>query len=204
MTSKELIREEADNTDRIVLYREGLFWKAYERSAFAVCTQIRPFKPTKRSLKTLDGGEIVSIGFPSSAEERVLAGFERLETAQERMVLAAARPIVAAEFEAWKTSVPLAVSYGKPASVVSADASSHECTTASEVGAAVIHDGVPAGQERNSLTGLPAAAAQTMPDFTLTTACRVAERVRGYDLASSTPMECMMFLSELKKMLATD
>ena len=64
MTSKDFIRAEAENTDRIILYREGLFWKAYERSAFAVCTQIRPFKPTKRSLKTLDGGELISIGFP--------------------------------------------------------------------------------------------------------------------------------------------
>lgn len=53
MTSKDFIRAEAENTDRIILYREGLFWKAYERSAFAVCMQVRPFKPTKRSLKTL-------------------------------------------------------------------------------------------------------------------------------------------------------
>ncbi len=37
MTSQDFIRTEAANTDRIILYREGLFWKAYERSAFAVC-----------------------------------------------------------------------------------------------------------------------------------------------------------------------
>ena len=71
MTSQDFIRTEAANTDRIILYREGLFWKAYERSAFAVCTQIRPFKPTKRSLKTLGGGELISIGFPSSNKNPV-------------------------------------------------------------------------------------------------------------------------------------
>ena len=31
MTSQDFIRTEAANTDRIILYREGLFWKAYER-----------------------------------------------------------------------------------------------------------------------------------------------------------------------------
>ena len=80
MTSKDFIRAEAENTDRIILYREGLFWKAYERSAFAVCMQVRPFKPTKRSLKTLGGGELISIGFLSSTEDRVLDGLTRLET----------------------------------------------------------------------------------------------------------------------------
>lgn len=34
-------------------------------------------------------------------------------------------------------------------------------------------------------------------------AITVAERVRGFDLASSTPMECMLFISDLKKSLST-
>ena len=104
MTSREFIQEEAGNEDRIVLYREGLFWKAYERSAYAVCTQIRPFKPTKRSLKTLDGGALVSIGFPCSTENRVLDGLTCLETGADRLVLSARRPIAVGEFEAWKAS----------------------------------------------------------------------------------------------------
>ena len=205
MTSKDFIRAEAENTDRIILYREGLFWKAYERSAFAVCTQIRPFKPTKRSLKTLDGGELISIGFPSSTEERVLDGLTRLETEPDRLVLASCRPVVVAEFETWKASVPLALPRSKSkAGDDSAVSSTCMCATAPEsAGAAVTCDGVPAMQEQKTLIGLPAAAAQAQPDFTLSTACVVAERVRGFDLASSTPMECMFFISDLKKMLIT-
>jgi len=57
--------------------------------------------------------------------------------------------------------------------------------------------------EQKTLTGLPAATAQTNYDFTLSTAITVAERVRGFDLASSTPMECMLFISDLKKSLST-
>lgn len=81
MTSRELIAAEAGNTDRIALYREGLFWKAYERSAYALCTQVRPFKPTRKILKTLAGGDIVSVGFPAIAADRILAGLVRLDVA---------------------------------------------------------------------------------------------------------------------------
>ena len=63
MTSKDFIEAEAGNNGSIILYREGLFWKAYEKSAYAVCTQIKPLKAIKRRLKSLGGGEIVSVGF---------------------------------------------------------------------------------------------------------------------------------------------
>lgn len=72
-----------------------------------------------------------------------------------------------------------------------------------EVVTVVACDDVPAEQEQKTLTGLPAATAQTNYDFTLSTAITVAERVRGFDLASSTPMECMLFISDLKKSLST-
>ncbi|MCS2922236.1 hypothetical protein NXV62_13950 [Bacteroides fragilis] len=48
MTSKDFIEAEAGNNGSIILYREGLFWKAYEKSAYAVCTQIKPLKAIKR------------------------------------------------------------------------------------------------------------------------------------------------------------
>ncbi len=93
MTSRELIAAEANNVDRIALYREGLFWKAYERSAYALCTQVRPFKPTRKVLKALAGGDIVSVGFPAIAADRILAGLERLDLSSDA---AAAVPAAAA------------------------------------------------------------------------------------------------------------
>ena len=47
MTTQEITQAEAENTDRIVLYREGLFWRAYERSAFALCTQGMSILPVR-------------------------------------------------------------------------------------------------------------------------------------------------------------
>lgn len=55
MTSKEIIALEDSNTGCINLYKEGLFWRAYERSAYALCTRVHPFKAMKRQLKVLSG-----------------------------------------------------------------------------------------------------------------------------------------------------
>lgn len=228
MTSRDFIQAEAANTGRIVLYREGIFWKAYERSAFAVCSQIRPFKPTRRSLKTLGGGELVSIGFPVRTEDTVLAGLERLSVEPERLELRAASPIDVAQFEAWKASVPLApsrpVRAAEPApqsgaAGISASSSVSTCAVAAPAsgaagpslsggGTAAADDpapayaGIPAVQECDSPAGNVPSSPGCGADFTLTAACRVADSLRRFDLADKTPMECMLFVSRLKKMLA--
>lgn len=197
MTSRELIAAEADNTDRIVLYREGIFWKAYERSAFAVCTQIRPFKPTKRSLKTLGGEELISVGFPMASERTVLGSLTLLDRKPDRLVSASLRPIVAEEFEAWKSSVPTTPPRIRT-TVAGNGTLPHICPDAAESATSGIYDGVPDFRERDPLTE---PVGDTMRAY-LATARDVVERVRAFDLASSTPMECMMFILELQKTLS--
>lgn len=221
MTSRDFIRAESANTDRIILYREGLFWKAYERSAFAVCSQIRSFKPTRRVLKALGGGDLISIGFPSASEERILAGLTRLETSPQRLVVEAPGPIVVAEFEAWKSSVPLANPSEGSAAVRHDDSPLRRpeqrgaAGTAASDRPAAVQDrgcaaavqgsaGVAAVRAEECRAGYPAAGPQGGPDSALTKSCEVAERIREFDLASSTPVECMMLLLELKRILLTD
>ncbi len=126
MTSRELIAAEANNTDRIALYREGLFWKAYERSAYALCTQVRRFKPTRKILKTLAGGDIVSVGFPAIAADRILAGLQRLDFpsaasagSATRMLLVAPHPIVERDFLAWKSALPISLTIPRPSAAES-------------------------------------------------------------------------------------
>ena len=48
MTSKYFIEAEAGNNGSIILYREGLFWKAYERSAYEAYMQSRIVKACER------------------------------------------------------------------------------------------------------------------------------------------------------------
>ena len=191
MTSQDFIRTEAANTDRIILYREGLFWKAYERSAFAVCSQVRAFKTTKKALKTLGGGHLVSIGFPAASENAVCGALECISREQDRVVFAAPRAVNAAEFEVWKAAQPLkeAVRRTKTAAadVVATDSAPGHLP----------EERMRSPSEAESRPGMRYAEA----DFSLTAACRVAGALKEFNLAEKTPLECMMFLSELKKMI---
>ena len=294
MTSQDFIRTEAVNTDRIILYREGLFWKAYERSAFAVCSQVRAFKTTKKALKTLGGGHLVSIGFPAASENAVCGALECVSREQDRVVFAAPRAVDAAEFEVWKAAQPLkeavrrtktavvAVDAGAAAAAADAGAgfggaagvaggaagvaggaagvaggaagvAGGAAADVAGTGAVAAGPGIVSGSgfaagpgfvsgsgiavAGNSaasgplpefvsgpgiaVAGNPAAAgplpeermrspseAESRPgmryaeaDFSLTAACRVAGALKEFNLAEKTPLECMMFLSELKKMI---
>ena len=283
MTSQDFIRTEAANTDRIILYREGLFWKAYERSAFAVCSQVRAFKTTKKALKTLGGGHLVSIGFPAASENAVCGALECISREQDRVVFAAPRAVDAAEFEVWKAAQPLKEAVRRTKTAVAAVAAAAAADAGAGFGGAAGVAGGAAGVAGGAVAdiagtgavaagpgfvsgsgfaagpgivsgpgiavagnsaasgplpefvsgpgiaagpgiavaGNPAAAgplseermrspseAESRPgmryaeaDFSLTAACRVAGALKEFNLAEKTPLECMMFLSELKKMI---
>jgi hypothetical protein len=55
---------EAQNSDKIHLFREGLFFKAYGRSAFLFHTQVKPFKIVRKHYKVV-GSDVLLLGFPS-------------------------------------------------------------------------------------------------------------------------------------------
>lgn len=70
-TIKEILQEERNREDsRLVLFLEGKFWKAYERSAY-VLTSLYNFKPSKRFVKLVDE-EIISVGFPQEQLSKYL------------------------------------------------------------------------------------------------------------------------------------
>lgn len=64
MTYKEIKKLESDNLTKIILYKEGLFLRAYEKSAFSLCT-LYGFKPIRRKVKSLGNQDIVYAGFIS-------------------------------------------------------------------------------------------------------------------------------------------
>lgn len=74
MTFKEIIIREDANQDCIWLYREGIFMKAYERSAFFMHTYIKDFKLSKRYVKSVNM-DVVSMGFPENSVPKWLNGY---------------------------------------------------------------------------------------------------------------------------------
>lgn len=74
MTFKEILDREDSNTDSIWLYREGMFMKAYDRSAFFVHTLIQPFKLSRRYIKNVNR-DVISLGFPEQTLPKWMHGY---------------------------------------------------------------------------------------------------------------------------------
>lgn len=66
MTYKEILDREDTNGGTVVLYREGMFLKAYEHSAYLCHRYIHPFKLSRRFVKTVNR-YVVSLGFPEQS-----------------------------------------------------------------------------------------------------------------------------------------
>ncbi|MDE5962821.1 MAG: hypothetical protein K2G58_02100 [Alistipes sp.] len=220
MTSREFIAAEADNTGRIILYREGLFWKAYERSAFALCSQVRPLKPTRKTLKSLDGGDLISVGFPSASESATIGDLAVLERTDDRLTVATQRPVIEQEFRAWKASVPVkpqpvrskaapedAAGTTDPASPDSTtgDLFATAATTAKDVAEQPVPVvlTLPKTERRSFLRRLLRWFAPASASAASTTSAerRIIDSLKDFNLADKTPMECMLFISELKNLL---
>lgn len=108
MTKKEIYDAEQQNFDKIILHKEGLFWIAYERSAYRVFHDIKRFKPNKKYIKIV-GAEVVSLGFPDKGANpmvglRIVSTGDRI-VAYEAKNRSLSREDMEAKFAAWKESV---------------------------------------------------------------------------------------------------
>jgi len=61
---------ECCNKDSIHLHKDGLFWRAYEVSAYHFVSHIKEYRPIKKYYKVVQG-DVVYIGFPASVKEDV-------------------------------------------------------------------------------------------------------------------------------------
>ena len=60
-----------EDNSNIFLHNEGLFWRAYEYSAFAFIKSIKQYNAKKKFIKIVDSN-IVFIGFPDSTLPNIL------------------------------------------------------------------------------------------------------------------------------------
>lgn len=102
---EEIANRESRNVNEIVLYPEGLFYKAYDRSAFACISRIPAFKPSKKRIKYC-AREMASIGFPAAALPKYFPAAPR-PLPDGRVVIALKDRIDADACQAWKMSLPL-------------------------------------------------------------------------------------------------
>ena len=159
MSIKEIVEAEKSNTSKIYLYREGLFFRAYEVSAFALCSFVHPFKVIKRQLKVLNGEEVAYVGFPASSEDKYLNGRNIIESDDAHKVIGLTEPIDLNAFVEWKKGIELKES-----------------------------------TQTGSMT-----SNSTMPESAgHIDSGSIIRMVRDFNVANSTPMQCMMFIAQLQ------
>ena len=109
MTILEKIRYSQNGVEesKIHLWKEGVFWVAYEQSAYSLWL-LKQYKITKKCIKTA-GMEVVSIGFPQAALSHFIDMEKECASAlqDKHIILTNPKPCTEVEFSEWKASVPL-------------------------------------------------------------------------------------------------
>jgi hypothetical protein len=155
------------------IYKEGVFWTAYEQSAYYFLQQ-KGYKSTKKFVKSIRQ-EIVSCGFPQNALDLFVYKDEKnfVLTTDEpnQKTFRLEEPIDIKAFEDWKSNLPLTPSKGE------GDA---------RIG------------KMDTLYVFPTHAKM---DKSRGESKEVLDKILTFPLADKTPMECMIFLSGLQKEL---
>lgn len=156
MDIKILLESEKENFTQIRLYREGMFYRAYEHSAFAIL-QVTTLKVTHKESKAL-GVTYVSVGFPITSLDKFIQGLPTLSAESEKIVLGVKEPISNEAFLEWKKSVPITS---------------------------------PQSGDKMKMTDRISGKG-------------ILELLEVFDLSVHTPIECMVFLAEIKARMKKD
>lgn len=157
----DIVQVENSNCDTIYLYQEGIFYKAYEHSAWLFVTYVRPFSVKCRLVKVV-GCMVVSTGFPMSSAERFFVGCECLKEGKLLKVkLSGEQKFDETKYLLWKQTAERQVLEVRSVGCLSAS-----CDT--DLGE------------------------------------KLLVKLRAFPIERKTPMECMLFLSELKHISEND
>lgn len=157
---QEILKTESENTDKIHFYREGVFYKAYEKSAYLFVTHVKPFMVKKLFVKSVNQ-EVVSIGFPTNSLRNYFAA-DKIQEKDNEAEVPLDVAVNLSDFESWRENVAV--------------------TPAKEQSAKV-----------NSRTSIPVDASENERTIVM--------KIKTFPIEVKTPLECMVFLSELKKIL---
>lgn len=150
---EKLLLENEKDYNTIFLHREGLFYVAYEHSAWLFHNFVQKFKTKKTFVKSV-GDEVVSLGFPASSLEK-FSGICRIVKDDNlvRMQLNECTGSAKDNFVTWKSKQ---------------------------------------GTDDSKVAESESAAANDDNIYNM---------IRNFPVESKTPVDCMLFLIEIKKML---
>ena len=115
MSIVEILETEAENS-AIKLHKEGLFWRAYEHSAFLFLNNIKKYSITKKYYKNVKK-EVVYLGFPENSIGSVEKICNKLKLtllkAEKQITIKGLAGFSKSSFEDWKNSIEQAIPKNK-------------------------------------------------------------------------------------------
>ena len=105
MTVYEKLQEVASYAEsgRILLLREGMFWKAYQEAAYLFVTNLRPYQVNRTYVKKVKT-DVFSLGFPVPSTAKVLSTVSYHEEG-ERLVISLGSPFDELGYLRWRDDV---------------------------------------------------------------------------------------------------
>jgi hypothetical protein len=82
----EILETEDDGKNVIHLYLEGIFWKAYQQSAYRLTRRVGSLKVSKKYIKTV-AQEVVSVGFPDTSLQKHFSDREICKIDDKRITI---------------------------------------------------------------------------------------------------------------------
>ena len=154
-TIKEKLKLEREKQNHeIILHREGIFYIAYEHSAWLFSVAIHSFKVKKQYIKCV-AQDVVSIGFPMTSLDKSVAGCKMVnENGMLRLLLPVDKLPPKNDFEHWKN----------------------------------MQQRVTGQTEQNT----------EINETDIGKKLELLNRINDFSIENKTPLECMLFLSEIK------
>jgi len=174
MKIQDVLKMEEYNTNNCYLTKDGMFWRAYEKSAFWFVKNLKPYLLTKKHFKGINA-DVVFLGFPDTVLHEILALVEAngyLVNKQEKMVTIGGIEIMEG-FENWKNEIPYQTPE-KPKPLLA---------------------GEPAGKYE-TVQGFE--AQQSLLRSSEGIAALALARIKSFPIAERTPLECQQFIIELQ------
>lgn len=210
----EIIGIEDSNDSQIHLFREGLFLRAYQHSAYQFMTTVKSFRAIKKYYKVIDR-DVVVLGFPSGRLSELFPnGSEITEADPGRHYVIERPPLDKKMYDIWFKTVQAPPPKSKKTPSQGSfrsfqgqgdqtDLFSEGASGSSEAAVSVVKSNFiegrfsPASQMLNSSESLRA----PLPDSLRTSLRELLRELQDFSIERSTPLDCMLFLSAVQAKL---
>lgn len=90
--------------DKLLLYSEGMLWKAYQEAAYLFVKYVRNYQVNSNYIKKVQT-DVYSLGFPKPSSTKVLAGLDYEESDGRIVITLGTDNFLVSDYIQWRTEV---------------------------------------------------------------------------------------------------